>query len=155
LAETYDQLYAAAEAFEEYVLDRLAEEWGIRLARTATFEEQRTWGDTRILEIKFDRLFERTGNLCIETHERPSRPGTRGVRAWVDSGIRSDSAAFLYGIGNRTEFFVFSRRTLADFVARDNEIAHYETSTSRGVLIKRSEAAALAEACYLWTDPTT
>ena len=61
------------------------------------------------LEIKFDREFERTRNLYIETAEKshPDNP------KFVPSGIYRNDNSWLYGIGNYQEFFIFTKKLFA------------------------------------------
>jgi hypothetical protein len=156
---------AAGEAFERLVLDRLYDEWRTRLPRCETKADQITYGDTYLgLEIKFDQQFAETGNLCIEIAERThaAKPGAVDT-AYIDAGIYAASSAWLYGIGNAAEFFIFSRRTLQriheqlshglivfKFEKRDSPF--YETPTSRGFLIPRREIPNFSEVAFFWGE---
>lgn len=94
------------------------------------------------LEIKFDDVFATTGKLWIEVEEKRNASQT----LWARSGIYRDDPSWLYGIGNRREFFIFGKRQLqrecgsGTWIIRENK-----TATSRGFLLPRSRAIELAE----------
>jgi hypothetical protein len=150
----YSAMQAEGEAFERYVLERLLAEWRVSIARCDNRNDQIAIGDTYFgLEIKFDQMFRETGNLCIEVAEKtdPKNP------KYVQSGIFADSAAWLYGIGNAEEFFIFSKRTLRlvyeNVQHRIFDFKTYETPTSRGFLIPRREITSFCEVSFYWGEP--
>lgn len=165
--EYYDQQRLEGEAYEAYVCARLEEEWRIRIERCTDRSTQISHGDTFFgLEIKLDKRFAETGNLCIELAEKTNAKNPR----FVPAGIRAESGAWLYGIGNEDEFFIFSKRTLrllADFIEdrdrqpryserdKPNRIRTYETPTSRGFLLPRLRIGEYCEVYFFWGEPVT
>jgi hypothetical protein len=101
------------------------------------------------LEIKWDDKFATTGNLFIETAEKK----TADQPTWTPSGIDRDDNAWLYGIGNYAEFFLFSKRTLRE-VARRPGVRIQENSrrTGRGFLLPRLAASECCERAFAWLD---
>jgi hypothetical protein len=105
----YRAQWSDGDAFESYVVDHLQREWRATFDRCLTKTDQLAYGDTFFgLEIKYDKQFAKTGNLCIEVAEKTHASNAR----YVEAGILCESCAWLYGIGNELEFFIFSRRTL-------------------------------------------
>lgn len=141
------------EAYEDWLLDRLADEWGFRLPRTTSYQAQRRHADAYILEIKHAPRLREFGAVCIEAYERRD-----AGRAWVESGILAQTTALLLAIGSRQEAYVFSLRTLRKIWATlqtgeasvVRKFPFYETPTSKGFRVRCADAAQVAEACYAW-----
>lgn len=105
------------------------------------------------LEIKNDRRYAETGNLCIEVAEK-ARPRDGD---YVKSGIFRSDNTWLYGIGNQQTFFIFAKSTLRNTHAslRKNGIAgrnglfrwngffEYANETSKGFCIPPAMAGTL------------
>lgn len=104
------------------------------------------------MEIKYDKKFEITGNLYIETAEKASiREGP-----FVASGIFRNDGCWLYGIGNKTEFFIFAKNILCligvlpDRALADKGIRRVEIATSQGMLLPRAFASNIAARIFIF-----
>ena len=143
-----------AQAFQDYIARQLLRE-GIVLVNFQSRASQLQWGENTMgIEIKFDRQFATTGNLWIEVCEK----GNPTRAAYVDSGINRPDNAWLLGIGNHREFFIFSTRTLQLEVAPPctcrprRLLIENNTRTSRGFLLPRRDIASLAERCFIFAE---
>jgi hypothetical protein len=59
------------------------------------------------IEIKYDKIFSKTGNLWIEFQERKYPTGT-----YINSGLLRDDNAFLWAQGDYNTLFIFCKRDL-------------------------------------------
>lgn len=86
------------------------------------------------MEIKYDKVLERTGNVYIETHEKTNKDN----EDFVESGcLRTNS--WLYLIGNYTFAYVFSTKQLKNMFEK-HVFAEKEIGTSKGFLLSSNEA---------------
>ena len=104
----YTRKLAEGQWFQDVVAARLCRE-GIVLNNYQSRAFQLQHGENALgLEVKFDQQMATTGNCYIETAEK-----TNAVNAaFVRSGIYANARAWLYGIGNTEEFFIFSVKRL-------------------------------------------
>ena len=137
--ERYRRDYARGVDYEDWVIVRLRAD-GYFTKRTTTMAEQRETGDTRCgMEIKFDRLYADTGNLYIETAERPD---TRFDMK--DGGIYSPARFWLYLIGDYETIFVFGRKVLQR-LDKSGRFPAVIKDTSEGFLLSEAKARHYAE----------
>jgi len=148
MSATYQQLLEVGQRFESFVLSQFASRYGAILTPCHTIDSQRRYGDTVFgLEIKFDRKLHLTRNLCIETSSKKDRDQP----TFSPDSIFSLSSAWLYGIGDTNEFYIFTTRALRTFAMSD-QFAKYANETSRGFLIPRERARELAERVFIWDE---
>ena len=141
----------AGQEYQDFVARQLLRD-GIALVNYQSYRAQLEWGENSLgMEIKFDDLLQRTGNVYIETAEKshPSNPD------FVDSGIYRADNSWLYAVGNFRELFVFSKRTLkkAHAWTRQDGAPRFErrtTKTSVAFLLPRPDAVELAERLFAW-----
>ncbi len=96
---------------------------------------QQTRGENRLgAEIKNDEKYRQTGNLYIETAEKshPDNP------SYVPSGIARQDSTWLYIIGDRSCFWIFSHTMLRGLAQMCYETR--TTPTSRGFLLPIKDA---------------
>jgi len=96
------------------------------------------------LEIKFDNQIQEYGNVYIETNEKVRVEDAH----WIPSGILRDDNSWLYGIGDYSHFWIFSKRTLrAIHNKRPNwiEFREAKVGTSLGFVMKVEKATEMAE----------
>jgi hypothetical protein len=136
----YRERLELGQRFQDFVAHGLYR-LGIPLICYQSREFQLKYGENQLgLEIKFDDLLKTTGNFWIETAEKtdPSNPH------WVASGIERGDA-WLYGIGNYEEFWIFGIRTLQEYRAsHEPRLQKNKTETSLGFLLSRREGSPLA-----------
>lgn len=137
----YAQKLTAGLEYQDFIMERL-HLIGTILQPYSSKAGQRRGENMYGMEIKFDRKFKTTGNLCIEVCEKAKdRPGD-----YVPSGICRSDNTWLYGIGDYQIFWIFAKSTLRTANARRSALMlrGYETPTSKGFLIP----TAFAEKCY-------
>jgi hypothetical protein len=107
------------------------------------------------LEIKFDDRMKETGNIYFETAEK-SDPANR---EFIDSGILRDDENWLYGVGDYSQIFIFSKGRLQNIYShllkareerRQPSIAGtirdgIKAGTSRGFTLPISAALTICE----------
>ena len=127
--------------YQDFLCERL-HRLGIVLQNIQSKKFQHKKENLLGLEIKFDRRFEKTGNLYIETAEKADPANAN----YVPSGIFRDDESWLYGIGNYSELFIFAKQVLKaahkDRHHRRLQEVENETKTSLGFLIPRAKALA-------------
>lgn len=97
--------------FESVVMDWFCSMWNISISHYTTEWEQRYKGENRQgIEMKNDQAMANTGNIYVSVERR-----------WRDndyvqpSGIYRSSNSWLYVIGNKDEFFIFSAKQLIQY----------------------------------------
>ena len=106
--ETYDEKLAVGTVYQDHVQRNL---WlhGLVIQTYASKQFQFQFGETiGGLEIKYDRRYRDTGNLYIEVAEKSNAANAN----YVPSGIYRSDNAWLYGIGNEAQFWIFSKAHL-------------------------------------------
>jgi len=139
---TYAERLEAGEEFQDFVADLFWERLGIPLVMHQSRSRQFLGENRQGIEIKFDRLFSRTGNLYVETHEKadPSNP------RYVESGILRRDNSWAYAIGDRSCIYFFHKKVLQklwrwrDPVSGEHEFQRKTIDTSRGFLLPVSVA---------------
>jgi hypothetical protein len=150
-SESYDDKFAVGRAFERLVEMKL-KPFGFVLSPCDTYADQLRIGENRFgLEIKHDRKMATTGNIYIETKECriPGNP-------LVPSGIYRDDRCWLYGVGDPSKFFVFSKRLLKhiekchlDEWGDTYGCRRHRKSTSCGFTLPLSLAVMLADRVFV------
>jgi len=80
---------------------------GIILIGLVGRRDQKVIGENLLgLEIKLDRYLSEKGTLFIETEQRDT------AGEWKPSGAFANDKAWLFGIGDYSEFFIFSKKFL-------------------------------------------
>lgn len=93
--------------YQDWILKRLHEQ-GIILQPLSSKKGQLEGENLLGLEIKYDRKMAGTGNIYIEVAEK-SNPANE---QYVPSGIYRQDNSWLFGIGDYTKFFIFTKRFL-------------------------------------------
>jgi len=138
----YDQQREESWQYQDFICRELLKE-GIVLQNLQSQKWQYKNENLLGLEIKQDKLSEKTGNLYIETAEKSDPSNAE----FVPSGIYRNDGTWLYGIGTYRYFFIFSKKTLKT-VDRQLEGLGFERKykeTSNGFLIPKEKAESLAE----------
>jgi hypothetical protein len=92
---------------------------GIFIGVLTSEKYQITHGETVTgIEIKFDDLLKKTGNLFIETHEKSNAKN----RDFIESGILRNDNTWLYAIGDYSVIYLISKTSLQRFY----KIRHYK-----------------------------
>jgi len=153
-SQYYQQQLREGVEFQDFIAEQLHLQ-GIVLQSFSSKKYQLRKENMLGLEIKFDKKYANTGNLYVETAEKASiRDGP-----YAPSGIFRDDGCWLFGIGNRTEFFVFAKTILRLVVSlssvrlKEKGLRKVETPTSRGILFPRAFAASIAAKIFLFDHP--
>jgi len=131
---------ADGQLYQDFVVD-VAWQAGIAIAQYASKAYQFAVGESRGgYEIKHDKRFVETGNLCIETAEK-ARPRSG---PYAPAGIMRDGH-WLYVIGNYDVVYFFANKLLRMLSAAKGaegrpRYRHYEIATSQGFLLPRADA---------------
>lgn len=105
----YSDKLSEGEEYQDFLVDQLAIKKGLIVQVYGSKKYQYSKGESRQgIEIKYDNLLKKTGNLFIETHETNLKNIDLGLKP---SGIlRSDH--WLYIIGDYSACFCFGSVTL-------------------------------------------
>lgn len=125
-------------AFQDFIMERL-HLIGTILQPLCSREGQLKGENLLGMEIKHDEKMRLTGNLYIEVAEK-ARPREGD---YVPSGIFRNDNTWLYGIGDRLEFYIFPKSTLRNCWAKRDVLGFREPPpkpTSRGFLIPAIQA---------------
>lgn len=154
-ADDYQQYYSRqlsdAHDFQDFVCIELGKK-GIVIQNISGKKHQESVGENLLgMEIKFDKIFERTGNFYIEVAEKahPSR------RDYVPSGIYRTDNSWLFAVGNYSVLYIFGKARLRTIDAKNPDwiIRPPETPTSRGFLIPLRYAKQAAEKVVEFEKP--
>jgi len=118
--------------FEDHVCRELYRA-GIPLQVFRSRDGQKLWGESTLgLEVKLDENFRDTGNLFIETEERPTTS-----HEWKEAGIYSVPPPWLYCIGDFFTLYLFATSFLRIAHERSRQFRRVEnkTETGRGFLL--------------------
>ena len=141
MTEYYSEMLEKGLKYQDFVTELFYEN-GIPLITFQSKSSQTTGENKAGIEIKFDDMLEKTGNLYIETKEKtnPKNPN------YIPSGIYRDDNTWLYAIGNYTVVYVFSKKRLKKAHA-SNAYRQVEsgTKTSIGFLIPENVAVKSAD----------
>lgn len=108
-AEYRARMSEKATEFEDFVFDLLREH-GLMVTRYVSRKWQYDMGEcSGGVEVKFDDLVKKTGNLYVEVAEKATPDESRG---YCPSGIYRNDNSWLYAIGDYAEVFVFAKKTL-------------------------------------------
>lgn len=135
------QLKAGIE-YQDFIAQRLYLE-GIPLVMFQSYKYQLAHGENLLgLEIKFDNCLAQTGRVWIEVLEKADPSHPEMVPAGIDRGD-----AWLFGIGNYEDFWIFSVKTLRRYRDRAGPQAIRENNyhTGKGFFLPRAEADRFAE----------
>jgi hypothetical protein len=118
--------------FEDHVCRELYRA-GLPLQVYRSRDGQKLWGESTLgLEVKLDENFRETGNLFIETEERPTT-----AQGWKPAGIYSVPPPWLYGIGDFFTLYLLATSFLRIAHERSKQFRRVEnkTQTGRGFLL--------------------
>lgn len=132
LYESYRQIKTESGLrYQDFVVDLMLRVLRFPVTVYSSRHYQTTVGEGPAgVEIKYDELYARTGNLYIEVAEK-ARPRAGD---YVPSGIHRADNTWLYIIGNYDLVFVFAKSLLQSFQPHYREIK-ITTGTSKGFLL--------------------
>jgi len=88
------------------------------------------------VEIKYDRNFQKTGNLYIETAEMLKSENTK----FVHSGIFKNDNSWLYIIGDYKSLYLFATKYLRSIYPKRKSFVFVSEETTQGYLLPIAEA---------------
>ena len=134
---------AEGERYQDFVMEQLFTKLGLPVMQYVSGDAQRRKGESRNgLEIKFQAMYAKTGNLWIEVAEKAEpRPGP-----YVQSGIYRGDNSWLLVTGDYRTIFLLSINLLRQFAKSGRyRIVENKTRTSRGFLLSDGEARRYAD----------
>lgn len=127
----FEERLSLGKSFEEDV-SRFLTGQGFPIGLHISAQLQWKFGESAAhCEIKFDQLWQKYGNLFIETRERRNSNGTS---YWRMSGIHDESKPWFYLIGDRTKLWLLA----VTFLIRcefSNKYQSKKTETAEGFVI--------------------
>ena len=136
MTPNYKNCLERGNAYQEFVADVLEKELSIMLDIYTTKHEQYNIGENKQgIEIKFDDLYKKTGNLYIEIEEK-SNPQNQN---FVPSGIFRNDNSWLYLIGDYDEIFIFAKTDLKR-LQKEGAYRNTGNTTSRAFLLRKADA---------------
>ena len=131
MTDEYRQLLEEGNKFEYAIAEVFAHRLGIILTPHTTKETQLIGENKQGIEIKLDRLINKTGNIYIETEEKSDKANLN----YAPSGIYRNDNTWLYVIGNMvSKIYIFGKRILQG-MDRTKKYKAVEIATSRGFLL--------------------
>jgi len=136
MTEYYKEKLKQGTEFQDFVIDILIKELGLVLSVYTSKKYQWKHGENRQgIEIKFDNLYENTGNIYIETAEKTNKDNPK----YIKSGIYRDDNTWLYLIGNYKIIYIFSKKMLKGLYSSNSYLRKIETPTSQGFLLEKTK----------------
>jgi len=116
-------------AFEDWVYNKLRDEWGLNLTHCTTKDEQYYFGENyQGWEIKNDQTFNKTNNLYISVERRYNQEKIYPSGIYKDQKIPQR----FYVIGNKKECYVFSTKLLKQYFEKKKLKLHAGFTTKAG-----------------------
>jgi len=121
--------------YQDFIQRWFAKNMGLNFTIFSSKKYQNEYGESlQGIEIKYDMLYEKTGNIYIETGEKAQpRDGN-----YYQSGIYREDNTWLYIIGNYEKCYVFSKKQLRTIFEKGiyyKKIENNNTMTSTGFLL--------------------
>ena len=139
--ERYNKNLADSDVFQDWLSDKLrCAHPGFILGIYGSKLYQIQKGESFSgVEVKNDRLMEKTGNLYFEVEEKHEPKDN-----WTKSGVYRKDICWLYLIANNDEAFMFSCKQMCILYENKKKWPQYkleekETHTSRGFIIPREK----------------
>jgi len=131
-----------AKPYQDFICEELHRR-GIVLQNMTSKQYQFKRENLLGLEIKLDKRMVETGRVYIETAEKAHEDNA----AYVLSGIYRNDNSWLYGIGDYTIFYIFSKNTLKRLDQHNPKWLYRPapTGTSKGFCIPIDRAEKLAD----------
>lgn len=136
MTELYKEMLQKGLEYQDFITDMLLKEIGISLSTYSSKKYQYNIGENKQgIEVKFDDMYKKTGNIYIEIKEKSNAINAN----YVDSGIYRSDNTWLYVIGDYTEVYIFSKKQLI-LMHKKDIFKEVTTPTSIGFLIPKSKA---------------
>jgi hypothetical protein len=130
MTEIYKQNLKMGLEFQDYVVEKLYD-IGLPIISYSSKKFQYLIGENKCgFEIKYDRLFRKTGNIYIEIAEKSNKDNLN----YIDSGIYRADNTWLYIIGDYTTIYILPKKLLK-IAHTKNKYREVTTLTSKGFLI--------------------
>lgn len=126
----YKKQLESGQYYQDYVVEKLYD-YGIPLINYSSKEFQVFIGENKAgVEIKFDKMFRKTGNFWIEVAEKTNSQNLE----YVPSGIFRKDNTWLYILGDLEEIYILSKEQLQR-ISSQFEIIENNMKTSKGFLL--------------------
>ena len=146
--EYYQQQLEDSQEFQDFLIKELSKR-GIHIQCFSSKKYQWEIGESACgAEIKYDKMFSKTGNLYIETHEKANLENPN----YASSGINRDN--ILHWIqGDYGIVFIFSKRELARYIfSHTDKLKFIVKETSMGYLLPKFDADNICIAKFRFRD---
>lgn len=132
----YNECLEKGLEYQDFVTTVLMNEIGIALSSLSSKKFQYSIGENlQGIEIKFDDMYSKTGNLYIEVKEKANPKNIE----YVNSGIYRNDNSWLYLIGNYNEIFIFGKSHLK-LMYETSKYKEVKKPTSIGFLLNKHDA---------------
>lgn len=160
----YSAASSGSELFELFCANELSKSSGVLLRITTTKEEQIHVGDTELVEIKNDKMSEKTGNFYFELYEK-SNPKMPAWSKGSSQKLGKDGYAPFLAIGTENEVYIIHKNVLARGLMCDVDKKEYKLiGTSSGFAVSKKkvyewiisaqddeQCAIFERGCDIWT----
>jgi len=117
--------------YQDFIMEELYK-IGLPLITYTSSKYQIEKGENKLgVEIKFDDIYKKTGNLYIEVEER-----SKQNKQYVKSGIFRKDNTWLYVIGNYETAYIFFKNQL-QILSKHVKIIEIPKKTSKGFLMDK------------------
>lgn len=137
---TYQENYIEGTEYQDYIVSQMMQR-GFPICLYSSRKYQYECGEsTNGIEIKFDRMMAKTGNIYIEIAEKSNAKNPK----YVDSGIMRMDNSWLYLIGDYHEVFILSVKQLREIAKKpawwkkEYGIREVTTPTSKGFVFPKN-----------------
>jgi len=154
---SFESDLSGGEDYERYLIDRFAAE-GTHIVRYDTRSDQLAYGDLRLglhgdgndgVEVKYDRLFHRTGNFFIEIAAKHRATDSR----YIPGGLNASANWSRFWIGDYRDLRIFYRQDLVQVLESDEcQVFEIAGRTSLGFLLSAQQIDCLAVDRRHWPD---
>ncbi len=138
MTEYYKEKLEQGKEYQDFVMDRFADELAIIISVYGSEKRQLSGESTQGIEIKLDDRYAETGNLYIEYAEKSDINNDE----YVDSGVLRQDNTWLWAIGDYKRVFIFAKSCLRRLYEAKTILKYIEIEkeTSKGFLLPNQSA---------------
>ncbi|MBA7557570.1 hypothetical protein ES705_50331 [subsurface metagenome] len=142
---SYDENLKLGKKYEDFIKCILKEKFNYNLHPYKTKEGQYEFGENKEgIEIKYDNIMKRTGNIYIEIAEKTNKNNLN----FIPSGIYRNDNSIWYLIGDYQTIYIFKIKDLRQAYEDEYYYMLKENPTSKGFLLSKIQARILANKLY-------
>lgn len=147
---SYQDKLRQGEEYQDFICYVLMKEHGLPVGCCSSKKWQLQLGETIVgrVEIKYDSRMMQTGNVSIEIAENVNGK-------WIPSGILRNDSSFLYCQGCYEKAFMFSKRTLREYLNNEKPKIYEAGNSVRKFHLTMDQAKQLCEFELRLQPPST